>query len=163
MFTRALSVFILLACLAAPQVLSAAGGLDGWEADSDYQKLVNTQEFDQFDATINRIIQVTPKDGMAEGMGFLITMRGDSEEITAHFGPAAFVKPRIRELRPGMMVKVYGFWADLDGEEIFILTKAKIDKDGDARQIKVRRTKDGYPWWSLTPEELAKEETANEL
>jgi hypothetical protein len=50
-------------------------------------------------------------------------------------------------------VKVRGVWAEIDHENVFIAYKVKSSK----YVLKLRRTRDGTPHWTMTPEELAKE------
>ena len=50
--------------------------------------------------------------------------------------------------------KVSGSWAVIDGKDVLMAAKVK---QGDSFVFKVRLTKDGTPFWSLSPEELAKE------
>jgi hypothetical protein len=57
-------------------------------------------------------------------------------------------------LKIGDKIKVRGVWADIDGKEIFMASKLK---KGDNLELKVRRTRDGVPYWTMTPEEVAKE------
>ncbi|MFC1896654.1 hypothetical protein ACFL0Q_08380, partial [Thermodesulfobacteriota bacterium] len=56
-------------------------------------------------------------------------------------------------------VKVKGVWADIDGREVFMASKVKR---GEYFEIKVRRTRDGTPYWTLTAEELAEENKPEE-
>jgi hypothetical protein len=51
-------------------------------------------------------------------------------------------------------VKVKGAWAQIGGKEVFMASKVKKSENVE---LKVRRTKDGMPYWVMTPEELAKE------
>jgi hypothetical protein len=51
--------------------------------------------------------------------------------------------------------RVKGVWAEINGKDVFIASKVK--KDPDFEIIKVRLTKDGTPFWTMTPEQLAME------
>jgi hypothetical protein len=55
----------------------------------------------------------------------------------------------------GAEVKVRGVWAQIDDERVFIAYKVKSAKG----VLKLRKTSDGTPHWTMTPEELAKERT----
>jgi hypothetical protein len=46
----------------------------------------------------------------------------------------------------------------IDGQDIFMAAKIK---QGENFVFKIRLTKDGTPFWSLSPEELAKELASN--
>jgi hypothetical protein len=62
-------------------------------------------------------------------------------------------------LRRGDWVKVKGVWADVGDETVFIA--AKVRKDNEY-VFKVRLTSDGTPFWSMSPEQLAKEKAETE-
>ena len=57
-------------------------------------------------------------------------------------------------LKEGDQVKVSGVWAEFDGQDVLLAVKVKKGEDS---QLKVRRTKDGFPFWSMTPEERQRE------
>ena len=61
-------------------------------------------------------------------------------------------------IRKGIKTKVNGCWAVIDGQDVFMAAKVK---QGDSFEFKVRLTKDGKPFWSMSPEELAKERSSN--
>jgi hypothetical protein len=89
---------------------------------------------------------------MAPGVGLLVQSPEDGS-VTVHLGPRSFINVNnIWDLK-GARVKVRGVWAQLAGENVFMAYKVKSGK----RVLKVRRTRDGTPYWTMTPEELAKE------
>ena len=45
-------------------------------------------------------------------------------------------------------------WAEIDGKDVFMASKIK---KGDFFDLKVRLTKNGKPFWTMDPEELARE------
>ena len=51
-------------------------------------------------------------------------------------------------------MKVKGVWAEVQGKDVFMASKVK---KGDYFELKVRLTKDGTPFWTMSPEELARE------
>jgi len=55
----------------------------------------------------------------------------------------------------GAQVKVRGVWAEIDNENVFLAYKVKSDNYA----LKLRRTRDGIPHWTMSPEELARERT----
>jgi len=89
---------------------------------------------------------------MARGTAFVLK-EGD-EEILVHLCPASFATPKETGLRKGVKTKVKGCWAVIDDQDIFMAAKVK---QGEDFQYKVRLTKNGTPFWTMTPEELAKE------
>ena len=51
-------------------------------------------------------------------------------------------------------MKVRGVWAAIDDKDVFIAAKVKAE---NFYVLKVRRTRDGTPYWTMSPEELARE------
>jgi hypothetical protein len=130
------------------------GAIVGWEKDSAYNKLYDLDEWDSFKGNVVGFKKITPLKGMSPGVALLVT-DGDSDEvITVHLGPSPFVNPNSISVRKGDKVKVKGVWAEIDGKEVFMASKVKR---GDDYEYKVRLTKDGTPFWTMSPEEVAKE------
>ncbi|MEJ2056567.1 MAG: hypothetical protein P8X39_01855 [Desulfofustis sp.] len=138
--------------------LCIAGDYDGWEIDSEYNNLYNPKERDSIKGDIAKFITVTPLEGMAPGTAFLLD-EGGGDEIVVHVCPEAYASSRETGLRRGDWVKVKGAWADVGDESVFMA--AKIRKDNDYA-FKVRLTSDGTPFWTMSPEQLAKEKAAVE-
>ena len=127
--------------------------LAGWGKDSEYNKLYQASEFDEFKGTVEEIIEIKPLAGMAPGVGLKVKDQ-DKDMVTVHLGPKSFVKVDSIGLKKGDKVKVKGAWAQIEGKEVFMASKVK---KGENIELKVRRTKDGMPYWAMTPEDLAKE------
>ena len=128
-------------------------GTVGWEKDSAYNKLYDLEEWDSFKGKVVAIKRVTPLPGMAPGIALLI-QDSENEIVTVHLGPVSFINPNSIGVRKGEKVNVKGVWAEIDGKDVFIASKVK---KADYFELKVRRTKDGTPYWTMSPEELAKE------
>lgn len=58
----------------------------------------------------------------------------------------------------GDRIKLRGAWAEIDGKDVFLVSKIKKEDDW---QFKVRLTSDGTPFWTMTPEELDKERNSD--
>jgi hypothetical protein len=127
--------------------------LAGWGKDNAYNKLYQVSEFDEFKGTVEEIIEIKPLTGMTAGIGLKVKDQ-DKDMVTVHLGPKAFVKVDSIGLKKGDRVKVKGAWAQIEGKDVFMASKVK---KGENVELKVRRTKDGMPYWAMTPEELAKE------
>lgn len=127
--------------------------LAGWGKDSEYNKYYQASEFDEFKGTVDEIMEVKPLPGMAPGVGLKVKDQ-DGDMVTVQVGPKSFVKVDSIGLKKGDRVKVKGSWAQIGGKEIFMASKVK---KGENVELKVRRTKDGMPFWLMSPEELAKE------
>jgi hypothetical protein len=130
------------------------GTIVGWEKDSAYNKLYDLDEWDSFKGRVVGFEKIIPLKGMSPGVALLVK-DGDSDDvITVHLGPSPFVNPNSISLRKGEKVNVKGVWAEIDGKEVFMASKVK---KGDYYEYKVRLTKDGTPFWTMSPEELARE------
>lgn len=126
----------------------------GWEKGGEYDSNYKVSEYDSFKGKITDILTITPLPGMHPGIGLMIHDR-EGEDIVVHLGPKGFLDPNNLRLRKGDSVKVKGVWAEIDGREIFMASKVKRS---EYDEVKVRRTRDGMPFWSMTPEELAREQ-----
>jgi hypothetical protein len=131
-------------------------GYAGWEKDSPYNGYYNYKERDSLKGEVLQFKEVTPLPGMAPGTAFIL--EEGEEKILVHLCPLAYSSPDETGIRKGIKTKVSGSWALIDGQDVFIAAKVK---QGDTFVFKVRLTKDGNPFWSMSPEELAKELAAN--
>ena len=132
-------------------------GIEGWEQGSEYDRLYNPKERDVIKGHILKSIKIEPMEGMAPGTA-LIVDEGGGDKITVHICPEAFATGRQTGLRPRDRVKIRGAWAEIGEETVFIA--AKIKKDG-GYSFKVRLTSDGTPFWTMSPEQLARERAAD--
>ena len=102
---------------------------------------------------MDEILEIKPLPGMAPGVGLKIKDQ-DGDMVAVQLGPKSFVNVDGIGLKKGDRVKVKGSWAQIAGKDVFLASKVK---KGENVELKVRRTKDGMPYWTMTPEELAKE------
>jgi len=151
---------VRLVCLAAVMVFlqTAAGtgfGADkgGWEEDGAYNQLYKPSELDRLKCTVKKVTEVVPMEGMSPAIA-LVVDDGDGEEIMVHVGPKWFLGDSVA-IKRGDTLKIRGSWAEIDGRDVFMASKIK---KGDFYELKVRLTKNGKPFWTMTPEELAKEQ-----
>ena len=129
--------------------------LKGWERGGEYDKLFDLKEADTLKGKVTKIIDVIPFPGMAPGIALQVEDKKDKGLETVHLGPKDFVDRGVIGLKEGDQVKVAGVWAELDGQDVMLAIKVKKDEN---IQLKVRRTKDGFPYWNMTPEERAREQ-----
>ena len=151
-----LSIIILLSCIfsfALPAFSQEQDGLKGWEAGSEYNNFYNAKELDRLKGVITEFVEVTPLPGMAKGTAFYLD-EGDGEKILVHLCPSAYAEPDKTGLRKMVETKIRGSWAYIDGQDVFLASKVK---QGEHFEFKVRLTSDGTPFWTMTPEQLAKE------
>jgi len=128
------------------------GGLEGWEKYSAYNNLYDLAQKDRLSGVVVDVRMLTPLPGMAPGVGLLVQSPEDGS-VTVHLGPRSFINVNNIWNLKGAQVKVRGVWAQIADENVFIAYKVKSGKD----VLKLRRTADGTPLWTMTPEELAKE------
>ena len=148
----------LVICVSSLRTGYAGGkvGKEGWEKDSTYNKLYDPIEADKFKGFVVELKEVTPLPGMAPALA-LVVKDSDGEVVTVHLGPGSFCNPNHIGIRKGHKVTVKGVWAEITDKDVFIASKVK---KGDFHEDKMRRTRDGTPYWTMTSEELAKETAA---
>lgn len=150
-----LSVVLMVSFLfVAGAVYSQDKDTGGWEREGAYNKLYKASELDRLKCTVKKTVEVVPLKGMSAGVA-LIVEDGDGEEIMVHIGPKWYLGDSTGIAR-GDKLKIRGSWAEIDGRDVFMASKIK---KGDYFELKVRLTKDGTPFWTMTPEELAREQT----
>lgn len=155
--TFLVTLFCLLVVALSPMSSRAEDGLKGWEIDSEYNSYYNAKELDKFKGKITKFVEITPLPGMAPGTGFYFD-EGDGEAILVHLCPAAFASAKKTGLRKNIKTKLRGSWAVIDDEDVFLASKVK---QGEHFSFKVRLTKDGTPFWTMSPEQLAREQASD--
>lgn len=156
MICFAITLALALSLAACSGQESGPTGTTGWEHGSSFDTRYDVSEFDKIKGYFEDFEEVRPMEGMAPGLAIIVKDRTDGEPVSGIIGPASFVREEAEalNLRQGQKVKIYGSWAYIDGRDVLILTKIKKN---EKEFVKVRRTKDGYPYWSLSEEELAEE------
>ncbi len=147
-----LAVSCLVITAGLPTNSIAQGNYSGWEKDSPYNKLYNYKERDSLKGKLLNFKKLTPLKGMAPATS-IILKEGD-EQITVHLCPWDYASPKETGLRKGVQTKVKGVWAVIDDKDVFMAAKAK---QGDDFEFKVRLTKDGTPFWTMSAEEITRE------
>ena len=127
--------------------------MQGWGIDDPYNKLYNVREFEKIRGWVVRVKEVVPMAGMSPGTA--LDVREGAYVYEIHLCPTWYRKPSEIRLKKNERVKIKGAWAEINGKDIFMASKVK--KDPDTEIIKVRLTKDGTPFWTMTPQQLAKE------
>ena len=133
-------------------------GMGGWGVGSPDNKMYKASELDAFKATIVSIKEVTPMPGMSSGVAIYVKESDDDDPIEVHVCPSWFMKSGAIGLKRRDRVKVRGVWAEIGGKDVFMASKIK---KGDYFVLKVRLTKDGKPFWTMSPEELEQEKKAD--
>lgn len=146
-------LFLLIAPVLAQDKGAEKADMGGWDLDGAYNRLYKNSERDRFKGEIQAITEVVPMPGMSPGVA-LIVKDADGEDITVHLGPKWFIRSERMGLRVGDRVKVKGVWAEIGEQDFFMAAKVKT---GEFEAFKVRLTKNGMPFWAMSPEELARE------
>ena len=127
--------------------------MQGWGIDDPYNKLYDVREYEKIRAWVVRVKEVVPMPGMSPATA--LDVREGSDEFEVQICPTWYRKPSDIHLQKNARIKLKGVWAEINGKDVFMA--AKIKKDPDIDVIKVRLTRDGTPFWTMTPERLAKE------
>jgi len=127
--------------------------MGGWEQGGTYDSHYDPKEREKIRCFVKEIKEIIPMPGMSPGVGIVMD-EGDGETFMVHLCPTWYIDAKSTGLKRGEKVKVKGAWAEINGEDVFMAAKIK---KGDYFDLKVRLTKDGKPFWTMTPEELALE------
>jgi len=146
------SFCVCLLCIVFSSGAIFANDYKGWEENSEYNSYYNYKERDSLKGTLEKFEKVTPMPGMDPGTAFYLDEGGD--KIIVHLCPWDYADPKETGIRKGVKTKVKGSWAEINGQDVFMGAKVK---QGEDFEFKVRLTKDGKPFWTMGPEELAKE------
>jgi hypothetical protein len=131
--------------------------MGGWELGSTYNQYYNPSEMDRIKCTVKKVTTVVPIKGMARAVAILVEeSKGDTTLV--HICPEWYLGSKDIGLKKGDVLKIRGAWAEINDEFIFIASKIK---KGDYFELKVRLTSNGKPFWTMGPEELAKETASN--
>ncbi|MCF8055704.1 MAG: hypothetical protein K9K37_03580 [Desulfocapsa sp.] len=153
---RSLTFLSVVSCLLSftfsPLYAGPEKEMQGWGVDDEYNKLYSPKELDKLKGTVVKFTTVQPLPGMSKATVLVLDEGGD--EITVHLCPVWFASAKETGIKRGDKVKVKGSWAEIDGEDVFLASKVK---KGDFYEFKVRLTKDGTPFWAMSPEQLAHE------
>jgi len=124
--------------------------LAGWEKGSEYNNHYRAEQSTVIKGTMVEFIEITPMKSMSPGIGMILLSR-DNEKVMVHLGPKWFVDLLVRGFQPGDKVKVKGAWAQIKDERFFMASKVR---NAEFFEVKFRKTKDGTPYWTMTPEEI---------
>lgn len=127
--------------------------MQGWEVDSPYNKLYDVREYEKIRVWVVRVKEVVPMPGMSPATA--LDVREGSDVFEVHLCPTWYRKPSEIHLTKNERIKLKGVWAEVNGKDIFMASKIKKDPDTDI--IKVRLSKDGTPFWTMTSEQIAME------
>jgi len=150
-----MTALILLSLVVALSYVQAEEKRDmkGWGIDDPYNKLYDVREYEKIRCYVVLVKEVVPMPGMSPATA--LDVREGAYEYEVHLCPTWYRKPSEIRLKKNERIKLKGVWAEINGKDVFMASKVK--KDPDTEIIKVRLTKDGTPFWTMTPERLAME------
>jgi hypothetical protein len=128
--------------------------MKGWEIGSPYNQYYKVSELDNFRATVIDIKEVIPMEGMSPATAITIRESDEDPPILVHIAPTWFVEKDTLGLKKGDRIKIRGVWAEIEDQDVFMAAKIK---KGDYYELKVRLTRDGTPFWTMSEAQLAKE------
>ncbi len=141
-------LFLLLSLVQVSFLGAAGNDTSGWGNDDAYNKLYSPKELDKLRGTVIRFKKTRPLPGMSKAT--VLVLDDDGDTIDVHLCPVWYAGPKDTGIKRGDRVKIKGSWAEIDGEDIFMASKVK---KGEYYEFKVRLTKDGTPFWNMTPEQ----------
>lgn len=130
----------------------------GWEKGGAYDRQYRSNELEKLKATVVAIEEVVPLPGMSPGVALrVVESDNDKDSILVHVCPQWYMNRDAIGIKKGDQLKMRGAWAEINGKDVFMASKIK---KGEYFELKVRLTKDGTPFWSLSAEELAREKAS---
>ncbi len=145
-----LSFLVVFASL--PLSAASEKEMKGWGGDDEYNQLYSSKELDKLKGRVVKFKKMAPLPGMSDATVLILDEDGD--KVVVHLCPVWFATAKETGIKRGDKVKIKGSWAEIDGKDVFMASKVK---KGEHYQFKVRLTKDGTPFWGMTPEQLAHE------
>lgn len=154
-YRRSVVIVLLFAFIfnVGPVLAEGKKDMGGWERKSKYDKLYVPSDRDSLKGTVVGFKEIIPFPGMSPGVAIIVKDQ-EGDVVTVHLGPRWFVDPKATGIKKDDKVKVKGVWAEINNEDIVMASK--ISK-GDSFEYKLRLTKDGTPFWTMTNEEIERE------
>ena len=129
--------------------------MQGWGIDDPYNQHYDVREFEKIRVWVVRVKEVVPMPGMSPATALDVVENVGSKPFEVQLCPTWYRKPSEIMVKKNNRIKLKGVWAEINGKDVFMASKIK--KDPDIEIIKVRLTKDGTPFWTMTPERIAQE------
>jgi hypothetical protein len=126
--------------------------MQGWGLNDPCNQHYDVRKFEKLRAWVIGFKEEPPMPGMSPGT--IMIVRDGGPPIDVHICPTWFAKPEEVGVKKGDRVKIKGCPAKVAGKNVFMASK--IEKP-NYFEFKVRLTKNGKPFWTMTPEELVSE------
>jgi hypothetical protein len=145
---------LIFASATIPGTIGTAADFDmqGWGLEDPYNRHYDVGKFEKFRAWVVGFKIEPPMPGMTPGTMLVVREAGRSMDV--HICPTWFANPEEIGIKKGDRVKIKGCRARVSGKDVFMASK--IEK-ANFFEFKVRLTKNGKPFWTMTPEELISE------
>jgi hypothetical protein len=147
-----ISLFAFLSVGISGVIAGEQHHMKGWGVEDDYHKHYDVAKFEKLKAKVVRIKEVIPMPGMAPGVA--MDVKTDDDIFEVQICPTWFAKPDEIGIKKGDRVNLRGVRANINGKDVFMASKIKKE---NYFELKVRFTKDGIPFWTMTPEEVFRE------
>ncbi len=149
------SVVLLFVLPGAVSVAEEKKDMQGWGIDDPYNQHYDVREYEKIRVWVVRVKEVVPMPGMSPATALDVIENLGSKPFEVQICPTWYRKPSEIMLKKDDRVKLKGVWAEINGKDVFMVSKIKKDPDYDI--IKVRLTKDGTPFWTMSDEQLSAE------
>jgi hypothetical protein len=147
-----LILFLMLEMIKGSYGATQEFDMKGWGMNDPYQQYYDINKFEKLRAWVVGFKTEPPMPGMSPAT--MMVVKDGRRLIDVHICPTWFAKPGEVGVKKGDRVKIKGCRAEVAGKEVFIASKVK---KYNYFEFKVRLTKNGKPYWTLTPEELIRE------
>ncbi len=144
--TTLLAVTALLGILAAPAAYGqrgprGRGGGGGWGADSQYNRLYNTNTVETVSGEVIAVKHITPTNGMSYGVH--LELKTEKGTVSVHLGPGWFIENQDIAIEPKDKVEIKGSRVTFNGKPAIIAAEVKKND----RVLKLR-DQNGVPFWA---------------
>jgi len=150
-----LSVAVIFVLAGAVGLAEEKKDMQGWGIDDPYNQHYDVREFEKIRVWVVRVKEVVPMPGMSPATALDVVENVGSSPFEVQLCPTWYRKPSEIMVKKNDRVKLKGVWAEINGRDVFMASKIK--KDPDLEIVKVRLTKDGTPFWTMSEEQLAAE------
>jgi hypothetical protein len=144
--TTLLAVTALFGILAAPEAYGqrgprGRGGGGGWGADSQYNRLYNTNTVETVSGEVIAVNHITPTNGMSYGVH--LELKTEKGTVSVHLGPGWFIENQDITIEPKDKVEIKGSRVTFGGKPAIIAAEVK---KGD--EVLKLRDQNGIPVWA---------------
>lgn len=127
-------------------------GLNGWGFEEPYNNHYDVKKFEKFKGRVIKVKEIVPMAGMSPAVALDVQKNG--EVIEVQLCPTWVAKPSAIGVQSGDRITIRGVRAQINGKDVFMASKIK---KSNFFEFKIRLTKNGKPFWTMTPEELSRE------